>query len=434
MRSPGRLVTREFLVRGYITVVTVAALGVGVMAWQVDSVVDLPALTLLVAMGVLSFQLREPDVGSRIGFSFLSIILLASAAIVGPLGTWAVGLLSVTVDRREPRWSTTVFNMAMTSIVGAAGALAYDFAGGLRRQIEALEGAGAMTASVGIPILVADVVGCLTNAVLLAGVIHYAQGVPFTVVVRRVLSGSGWAYVGYGVIGFLFVVLWFPARLGAFSALLVLAPLLAARWAFIQYGDELRSHERTLDTLVTALGKKEPPAIERSRRTARLSEWLAEELGLGPHQIGTVRQAATLHEIGHLAIPARTLRRSPDSLTDHERRLLTSHGVVGARMVDGIDFLDEARAGIRHQHERFDGHGGPGSLSGADIPISARIIAVAGAFTALTQGGGSDGRVDPDWAVGVLDGEVGRYDPGIVDALRRVLAKHEWSSLDEGEA
>ncbi len=87
--------------------------------------------------------------------------------------------------------------------------------------------------------------------------------------VRRVLSGSGWAYVGYGVIGFLFVVLWFPAGLGPFSAVLVLAPLLAARWAFIQYGDELRSHERTLETLVTALGKKEPAAAKRSRRTAQ---------------------------------------------------------------------------------------------------------------------------------------------------------------------
>ena len=66
------------------------------------------------------------------------------------------------------------------------------------------------------------------------------------------------AYVGYGMIGLLFVILWFPAGLGAFSALLVLAPLLAARWAFIQYGEELRSHERTVDTLVTALGTKEP--------------------------------------------------------------------------------------------------------------------------------------------------------------------------------
>ncbi len=240
----------------YIVGVCLGAVGVGILAWLTDPHLDLLPLLLLSSMGILSFQLREPDVGSRIGFSFLSIILLASATIVGPLGAWIVGLLSVTFDRRAPRWSTTVFNMAMTAVVGAAGALAYSYVGGARADVASLEGALTITRSVGIPILVADVVGCLTNAVLLAGVIHFSTRVPFTVMVRRVLSGSGWAYVGYGVIGFLFVVLWFPADLGPFSAVLVLAPLLAARWAFIQYGDELRSHRRTLETLVTALGKK----------------------------------------------------------------------------------------------------------------------------------------------------------------------------------
>jgi HD-GYP domain-containing protein (c-di-GMP phosphodiesterase class II) len=297
-----------------------------------------------------------------------------------------------------------------------------------------MTGALTITQLVGIPILVADVVGCLTNAVLLAGVIHFSQGVPFTVMVRRVLSGSGWAYVGYGIIGFLFVVLWFPADLGPFSALLVLAPLLAARWAFIQYGDELRSHERTLDTLVTALGKKEPAAMGRSRRTARLAEWLAEDLGLGPHQIGTVRHAGTLHEIGHLAVPARTLRLPADGLTTQERRLLASHGVIGARMVEGIDFLDDARSGIRHQHEHFDGRGGPGALRGADIPVSARIVAVAGEFVALTQPDAHGLALTSEEALRILDTDSGHYDPAVLDALRRVLAKHEWPPPDEADA
>ena len=273
------------------------------MAWRTDSHLDPLALLLLCAMGVLSFQLREPDVGSRVGFSFLSIILLASAAIVGPLGAWVVGLLSVALDRRQPRWSTTVFNMAMTAIVGAAGALAYSYVGGAREAIASMGGAVEITARVGVPLIVADIVQCLTNALLLSGVMHFHQHVPFVALVRRFLETSGLAYVGYGVIGFLFVVLWFPAGLGPFSAVLVMAPLLAARWAFIQYGDELRSHERTLDTLVTALGTKEPAAAERSLRVARLAEWLAEEMGLGPRQIGTVRYAAMLHEIGHLGVP-----------------------------------------------------------------------------------------------------------------------------------
>ncbi|AXG13990.1 HD-GYP domain-containing protein [Intrasporangium calvum] len=421
----GRAISkRSVALHSFIFLTAAVSVAMGAYTYSAFGMPELWPLAILAAMATLSYRLREPDVGSRIGFSFNSIILLAAGVIVGPFGAWFVGTVSMATDRGRLRLQTT-FNVAMTGIIGAVGALAYLAAGG-ERQLESMHGVLTITHSVGVPILIADVVGCLTNALLLAGVIHFYQGVPFTIMVRRVLSGSGWAYVGYGIIGFLFVVLWFPAQLGPFSAVLVLAPLLAARWAFIQYGDELRSHERTLDTLVTALGKKEPAAIERSRRAARLSEWLAEELGLGPHQIGAVRYAGTLHEIGHLAIPARTLRRSPDLMTSQERRLLTTHGVVGARMVEGISFLDEARSGIRHQHERFDGHGGPGSLAGADIPVSARIVAVAGELTDLTQVGLPDRPLTPESAVGLLDADRGRFDPVVLDALRRVLAKHEW--------
>ncbi len=428
-----RTALRDWRLLTYISVVCLAALAVGLLAWRTDSHFDPAALLLLCAMGILSFQLRELDVGSRVGFSFLSIILLASAAIVGPLGAWVVGLLSVALDRRRPRWSTTVFNMAMTAIVGAAGALAYLYVGGPRDDIATIGGAVEITARVGLPLIVADLLQCLTNAMLLSGVIHFHQRVPFVALVRRFLETSGLAYVGYGVIGFLFVVLWFPTGLGPFSAVLVMAPLLAARWAFIQYGDELRSHERTLDTRVTALGTKEPAAVERSRRAARLAEWLAADLGLGPHQIGTARQAGTLHEIGHLAVPVRTLRRPPQALSDQERRLLESHGPIGARMIEGIDFLDDARAGIRHQHDHFDGRGRGGGPRGDDSPVAARIVAVAARFTALTTDGGEVSRATAAEALRDLEAQVGRYDPAVVDALRGVLSKHGWPPPAEVE-
>nr|WP_324144468.1 HD domain-containing phosphohydrolase [Intrasporangium sp.] len=425
--------TGSWALHGFILLTVVGSLAIGVYTYSKFGLPDLGPLVILAAMATLSYRLREPDVGSRIGFSFNSIILLAAGVIVGPFGAWLVGLVSMATDRGSLRWAQTIFNAAMTGIIGAVGALAYLLAGG-ERDLASMSGAITVTREVGIPILVADVVGCLTNAVLLAGVIHFYQGVPFTVMVRRVLSGSGWAYVGYGIIGFLFVVLWFPADLGPFSAVLVLAPLLAARWAFIQYGDELRSHRRTLDTLVTALGKKEPTAVERSRRTAKLAEWLAEDLGLGPHQIGTIRHAATLHEIGHLAIPARTLRRPVEDLAPQELRMLATHGPVGARMIEGIDFLDEARSGIRHQHAYFDGRGGPASLAGTDIPLSARIVAVAACFVALSQQDAEGQAVSAQQALDFLDADRGRFDPAVLASLHSVLAKHEWPPPEEARS
>jgi len=373
-------------------------------------------------MGVVSYQIREPEANLRIAFSFLSIILVASAAVVGIFGAWLVGGMSMLVDRKRPGRSVTIFNAAMTAILGAAGALTYRLLGGV-------QGAGMadMTTSelgwhVGVPLLAADVVACLLNAILLSGVLHLARGISFAVQLRRVLSGSGVAYVGYGVIGLLFVILWFPAGLGPFSALLVLAPLLAARWAFIQYGEELRSHERTVDTLVTALGTKEPSAVARSRRAANLGEWIAEELGLTPSQIGTVRYAATLHEIGHLGVPTRLLRRARASLTPSELRLIDGQCVVGARMIEGIDFLESARSGIRHQCERFDGTGRPDQLAGHDIPIAARIVAVAAAVDEALGDRPED--IVVSVADAVLRSDPGRFDPEVVEAAVAALDKH----------
>ncbi|GAA2162514.1 HD domain-containing protein [Humibacillus xanthopallidus] len=426
----------------YIAGVVGAAVLLGVLSWTWGRRPDLAPLLLLAAMGVLSFQLREPTVTSRIGFSFLSIILLASGAILGPFGAWCVGLVSPVIDRdRKVHWFQRLFNAAMMAIIGVAGGWAYALSHG-SENLAGLSGLPSIATELGLPLLIADIVQCLTNALLLAGVIHLYQGVPFLVFLRRVLVSSGVAYVGYGAIGFLFVIVWFPAGLGPFSAVLILAPLLAARWAFIQFGDELRSHERTVDTLVTALATKEPAAADRSLRVARLAEWVAEEMGLGPSQIGTVRYAAMLHEIGHLGVPTRLLRRPRASLTASERRVVDRHCVLGARMIEGIDFLEPARSGIRHQGERFDGRGTPDGLVGPAIPVVARVLAVVVATDDLTaQRGPGAGAPTGHGAhaahggvVDELSRDPGRFDPAVLLALRAALDKHGLAAATVGAA
>lgn len=408
---------------GYIIGVFGLAIALSILASRVAGVPDLLPLGLLCAMGVLSWNLREAELSSRVSFSFVSVILLASAAIVGPIGAAVVGFISVAVDFRPQPWYLRLFNVSMSTVIGVTGALAYAAVGGAS-MVGDLRGVWALTLQVGLPLAVADVVECLTNAVLFSGVVRLHQGVPFMVVFRGVLAGSGIAYLGYGVIGFLFVILWFPADLGAFSAVLILAPLLAARWAYIQYVDEVRAHERTIDTLVTALGTKAPLAVSRSRRCARLAAGIAAELGLAPHQIDTARYAATLHEIGELGMPTSLLRRDPETLTPGERRILAGHPEMGARMIEGIDFLEDARIALRHQNARFDGQG-DGELSGSKLPMASRIVAVVARFEELTTDAGPGGsELEVGEALDVIGSESGgRFDPEVVTALREALDK-----------
>jgi HD-GYP domain-containing protein (c-di-GMP phosphodiesterase class II) len=318
------------------------------------------------------------------------------------------------------------FNVAMMSTVGSVGGLVYLATGGAG-ELSPLVGASQIIVKVGLPLMTADVAQCATNAVLLSGVMRVANGVPMRTQIWKLISVTGIAYVGYGVIGFLFVVLWIPARVGAFSAALVLAPLFVARWAFVQYGDELRAHERTLRALVTAVETKEPHNVGHSERVAQLSEWVAEVLGLGHKEIQDVRTAGMLHDVGKVGVPTRLLRtRQP--LGDDDLVVIADHALGGVELVEGIDFLSGSVPGIAHHHERFDGRGYPAGLAGEAIPLPARIVAAADVFDCLTSARAYREALSTDEALAVLTQSAGsQFDPQVVEALVKALARHQWT-------
>jgi putative nucleotidyltransferase with HDIG domain len=254
-----------------------------------------------------------------------------------------------------------------------------------------------------------------------------ANGVPFRSQIVKLLSTTGLAYIGYGIIGFLLVVLWIPAKVGWFSAILVLAPLFVARWAFVQYGDELRAHERTLDALVSAVEAKDPPSTGHSARVAQLSEWIAESLSMGHTEVDDVRTAGMLHDLGKLALPSQIVRM-PRQHSDDEQVRFAEHPQHAVQMLGSIDFLRGSLDGIAHHHERFDGHGYPAGLAGDEIPLAARIIAVADAFDALTTVQPHRAALTPAEAMAELERRAGTHvDPHVVAALSRALGRHSWS-------
>ena len=240
------------------------------------------------------------------------------------------------------------------------------------------------------------------------------------------LGTSGPTYIGYGVIGFLFVVLWIPAGVGPFSAVLILAPLFVARWAFVQYGDEQRAHERTLSALVAAVETKDLYTRGHSERVALLCDLMAGSLALSQQDTEALRFAGMLHDIGKLAIPTRALRRA-DGLSDADLVSIATHPARGVEMVRDIEFLEGSIEAILHHHERMDGRGYPAGLRGEEIPLFARIIAVADAFDSLTTSRSHRDAHTVEEAVAELHRRAGaQFDPSIVAALERGLVRHAW--------
>ena len=155
---------------------------------------------------------------------------------------------------------------------------------------------------------------------------------------------------------------------------------------------------------------------------ALLAVRLAQALGLTGAEARLIGLAARLHDIGLLALPDVLLQTSAP-LGAGEQDLLHTHPQISARVVSHIPGLRTLTPLILAHHERWDGDGYPDGLAGEQIPIGARIIAVADAFCALTSGQSSSQALEPAPALGELRrGAGGRFDPTIVEALAMLIS------------
>jgi len=139
----------------------------------------------------------------------------------------------------------------------------------------------------------------------------------------------------------------------------------------------------TLQGLVIAVDTKDRYTKRHSEDVARYSVFLAHRLGLDEDFRRNIWSAGLLHDIGKIGIPDVVLRK-PGKLTDAEYETVKQHVALGDAIVRNIEAVDIVRAGVRHHHERWDGHGYLHRLAGEDIPLIARILAVGDAFSAMT--------------------------------------------------
>ena len=175
--------------------------------------------------------------------------------------------------------------------------------------------------------------------------------------------------------------------------------------------------EPTLEAIFAALEVRIPGIGSHCHRVARLAAGTARELRLPPQQVAKVGAAAAIHDIGKIEMPAAIVNK-PGALSEAEFAVVRKHAAAGARMVARLGG-EGLTAIIRHHHERFDGAGYPHGLAGTQIPLGARIVAVADTFDALTSIRPYRSPIGRREAMDVLAAEAGsQLDPGVVDAFR----------------
>jgi putative nucleotidyltransferase with HDIG domain len=145
----------------------------------------------------------------------------------------------------------------------------------------------------------------------------------------------------------------------------------------------LERNGETLRQLASALDAKDPYTDGHSRRVALHAAMVARKMGLSHEEVDEIRTAAAVHDIGKLRTPLEVLNK-PTALTAAEFEIVKRHADEGAEIVSRMND-PQISAMVRHHHEGFDGTGYPAGLSGEQIPLGARIIAVADTFDALTS-------------------------------------------------
>lgn len=182
-----------------------------------------------------------------------------------------------------------------------------------------------------------------------------------------------------------------------------------------------------VQALTSAIDAKDPYTCGHSDRVARVAVRIARELGMEGESLNTIYLSGLLHDIGKIGISDHVLRK-PGKLTDSEYEHIKTHAEIGHRILSDIKKLDEVLPVVLYHHESWDGHGYPRQLPGERIPLSARIVAVADSFDAMSSNrpyrkGMPNEKIDEIFRAGAGK----QWDPDVVDAFFR--ARHDITRL-----
>ncbi len=167
-----------------------------------------------------------------------------------------------------------------------------------------------------------------------------------------------------------------------------------------------------------AVDHRNPMTQGHSSRVTSIAEAVGQRVGLPPSKLEELRMAAFLHDVGHMTLGA-----------DAQSFEMPGHAEEGERIVAAAKFSPEIASAVRHHHERWDGHGKPDGAAGEQIPLAARILAVAEGYEAMTAGRGCERLTVPAALEQLKAGSGSEFDPAVLDALTKAAGDGSLESI-----
>jgi diguanylate cyclase (GGDEF)-like protein/putative nucleotidyltransferase with HDIG domain len=232
------------------------------------------------------------------------------------------------------------------------------------------------------------------------------------------------------------------ARIGWQTAMLVLPCVYILYGAYDYYLGRLQKeklhaqdiavlHLRTIEALALAIDAKDQTTHDHLQRVHVYATEIAREMNLSALEMEALQAAAMLHDIGKLAVPEHIVSK-PGKLTPEEFEKMKIHPVVGAEILERVQFPYPVAAIVRSHHEKWDGTGYPDGLAGETIPVGARILSVVDCLDAVAAERQYRKAVPLEQAMEIVAEQAGRaFDPRIVDILKRRYLELEFMARQE---
>jgi putative nucleotidyltransferase with HDIG domain len=390
----------------YVVVVVVAGLALVLLTLPGLPAQSWATLALFIAFGALAESWTVP-ISTKGAVSLCFIVNFAAAVLFGPcFGALAAlgGSLIADVVVRRLGSVRTAFNAGQFALIGGLTGLAF----GLLRTSPGLS----LTANA-LAYVAAAVVFVLANSTIATAAIALNGG-RFWRLWPLVLRDAGIFYLAMAPLGALL------ANAYAQSPwTLLYFPLLF--WGIHKgFGIFVKLKTETghaLAVLADTIDKRDPYTFQHSVRVAHYVTQITAQLGLPAEDVELIVSAAHVHDLGKISIDNRILFKE-GRLTDQERQQVNTHSAAGAKLAGQFSMYADGADIIRHHHERWDGSGYPDGLTGASIPLGARIVAVADVYDAMTSDRPYRRALSHDVAVSELvRGRETQFDARVVDAF-----------------
>ncbi len=346
------------------------------------------------------------------------IVYIAAGLVFGPLWGAVVTAVSVGLAKLVLKQSPLklAFNVSQLVLSVVVGSFLYLTLGGTIPPTSVKE--------VLLPFLGFVLGFFTTNSVAVSGVVALSEHRPFGDVWIR----NTWSFAAYDLaassLSLGIVWLYVQTSLGALAIAVVILPILFIRHVYLVNHQLQQTNRELLELMVKAIEARDPYTSGHSQRVSDLARVLARETGLSFAEVDNVATAALLHDVGKIHEEYAPLLRKEGKLTPEEKRLMDSHALRSAELVGTISNLrGPVERYVRHHHENYDGTGYPDGLAGEEIPIGARIIAIADTADAMTTDRPYRKALTYDKVLSVLARfSWKQFDPRLVSAFRTSAA------------